>query len=116
MTELKDLRKKKTITLPSGAKVDYWDDDTYGDFAEMEKITFKNATLGSDGKPQFTNINGDELRKALDDQFLNRIISWDYTEDGQALEINIENLYKLPRKDVAKLREIITPAVPTKNG
>jgi len=119
--ELKEIRKQKELTMPSGAKVIIWTDDDYGTTSELEEVIMKNVKIDSKGNVVNSDFKIDlsnpEVQKFLKKQLINRIVDWDYTWDGKKLEINEENLKKLPAKDVRFLREEInkTGEIP-KNG
>lgn len=119
MTELKDIRKQEELTMPSGAKVTIWLDDNYVITSQMEEYFMKNAKFDKDGKPTEVNFADPQAKKIFDDQLINRIVKWDYTEDEQELAINMDNIKKLPAKDVNQIKQKIAETQKTiisKNG
>ena len=104
MTELSDIRKKITIKTPLGAKVEYWNTVLWESRSKIQAVLSSSMEMVN-GKPTYNKANIDWQNK-LDEQVLERIVSWDYTEDGKELPLTIESLRKLPATEVEFLSNL----------
>lgn len=88
---LKDIRKTYTLELPSfkGSEVELYENFLFGESIELER-------------------NKDEIERGVKSMIL-LIKRWNFTdEEGKELEVNEENLRKLPSSDLVMLLNKVT--------
>lgn len=118
--ELNDIRKSRSIKVPSGALIEIWDDEKYGVTSKLEGLFLKHSKIDKDGQPTDIDMSDPDIKTEIDNQLMSRIKDWDYTENGEKLPVSIDNLKKLPSKDVNALKQEINKTAITekvsKNG